>query len=86
MSPEKAAQVAEARAKRDAERNLELAGPDLLNALELAEATIVRLNRFDSANGTLDVIRAAIAKAHGEPDIAAAVKLANEKALFDSLI
>lgn len=42
------------------------AAPDMLGALEVAEATIVRLNRHDSANGTLDVIRAAIRKAKGE--------------------
>jgi hypothetical protein len=40
--------------------------PKMLNALKVAEATIMRLNRHDSANGTLDVIRAAIAEA--EPD------------------
>ena len=34
-----------------------------LEALQLAEATIERLNRHNSANGTLDVVRAAIAKA-----------------------
>ena len=33
---------------------------EMLGALELAEATILRLARTDSANGTLDVIRAAI--------------------------
>ncbi len=50
-----------------AQANLSLmrAAPDLLAALELAEATIKRLNRHDSANGTLDVVRAAIAKAVG---------------------
>ena len=39
--------------------------PALLNALEVAEATINRLERHapGSANGTLDVIRAAIAEA-----------------------
>lgn len=34
--------------------------PAMREALELAEATIARLNRHDSANGTLDVIRAAL--------------------------
>lgn len=43
------------------------AAPELLNALEMAEATIVRLERHapGSAQGTLDVVRAAIAKAEG---------------------
>jgi hypothetical protein len=36
---------------------------DLLNACELAVATIERLSRHNSANGTLDVLRSAIAKA-----------------------
>lgn len=36
---------------------------DLLAACQLAEVTIKRLAKTDSANGTLDVIRAAIAKA-----------------------
>lgn len=38
---------------------------ELLNACKVAEATIVRLERHapGSANGTLDVVRAAIAKA-----------------------
>ena len=41
------------------------AAPNLVNALELAEATIKRLERHapGSANGTLDVIRAALTKA-----------------------
>lgn len=38
----------------------------MIEALEVAEATIERLNRHNSANGTLDVIRAAIAKAKGD--------------------
>jgi hypothetical protein len=44
------------------------AAPDLLNALEIAVATIQRLERHapGSQNGTLDVARAAIAKARGE--------------------
>jgi hypothetical protein len=41
------------------------AAPEMLEALELAEATIKRLNRHNSADGTLDVIRAAIQKAKG---------------------
>lgn len=43
------------------------AAPDLLNALSMAQATIERLERHapGSANGTLDVVRAAIAKAGG---------------------
>jgi len=36
---------------------------EMLAALEMAEATIERLNRHNSANGTLDVIRKAINKA-----------------------
>lgn len=36
--------------------------PQLVEALELAEATIERLNRHDSANGTLDVVRAALGR------------------------
>ena len=42
------------------------AAPDLLEAAELARATVERLNRHGSANGTLDVLSAAIAKATGE--------------------
>jgi hypothetical protein len=40
---------------------------DLVNALQLAEATIVRLERHapGSANGTLDVVREAIRRAGG---------------------
>ena len=38
--------------------------PTLLEALQLAEATIERLNRHGSADGTLDVIRTAIALAN----------------------
>lgn len=37
----------------------------LLEACELAEATVERLNRHSSANGTLDVLRAAIHEARG---------------------
>ena len=40
---------------------------DLVAALEVAEATIERLNRHSSANGTLDVIRAALAAAKAKP-------------------
>lgn len=47
----------------DVSEALRDAAPDMLNALELAEVTIKRLAKTDSANGTLDVIRAAIAKA-----------------------
>ena len=43
-------------ALREAEEDIS----EMLGALELAEATILRLARTDSANGTLDVIRAAI--------------------------
>ena len=55
----------------DANGDLISAAPDLLKACELAEATIRRLapvhaGGFSSANGTLDVILAAIAKAKGE--------------------
>lgn len=39
------------------------AAPELLEALQLAEATVERLDKVGSAVGTLDVIRAAIAKA-----------------------
>ena len=41
--------------------------PEMVRALSVAEATIERLNRHNSANGTLDVIRAAIAKV-AKPD------------------
>jgi len=34
--------------------------PSVIDVLNMAEATIIRLNRHDSANGTLDVIRAAV--------------------------
>lgn len=46
----------------DADARLIAAAPDLFEALTVAEATIERLNRHNSANGTLDVIRAALAK------------------------
>jgi len=36
------------------------APPTTLEVLRLAEATLERLNRHDSANGTLDVVRAKI--------------------------
>jgi hypothetical protein len=52
---------------RESNAVLIAAAPTMLEALALAEATIERLNRHDSANGTLDVIRAAIASATGEP-------------------
>lgn len=40
--------------------------PEMLNALELAQATIARLDKHASATGTLDVIAATIKKAKGE--------------------
>lgn len=46
--------------------NLRAINAELLAALELAEATIIRLAKTDSANGTIEVIRAAITKAKGE--------------------
>jgi hypothetical protein len=49
-----------------ADAKLVAAAPDLLEALQLAKATIERLNRHNSANGTLDVIRAALSKADGK--------------------
>ena len=39
---------------------------DALDALELATATIERLNRHSSANGTLDVINGVLARAGRE--------------------
>lgn len=39
------------------------ASPTLIQALQLAEATIRRLDRNQSAQGTLDVIRIALAEA-----------------------
>ena len=53
----------------EANANLIAAAPDLLNALELALATIERLKPptpYDSTQGTRDVINAAIAKAQGK--------------------
>lgn len=46
---------------------LNKAAPEMLEALELAEATIERVNPkvHNSCGGTLEVIRAAIAKAKG---------------------
>jgi hypothetical protein len=50
--------------------SLILSAPDLLEALEMAVATIERLKpsggTFDSTQGTKDVCRQAIAKAKGE--------------------
>lgn len=54
---------------RAANARLIASAPELLAALQVAVATIERLatvrNGFSSANGTLDVARAAIAKATG---------------------
>lgn len=47
----------------NANARLIAAAPDLLNALEIAVVTIKRLAKTDSANGTLNVARAAIVKA-----------------------
>ena len=46
----------------------EQAAPEMLEALELAQATIERVNPkvHNSCSGTLDVIRAVIAKAGGK--------------------
>lgn len=51
--------------KEKANATLMCASPDMLNALQIAKATIERLERHapGSANGTLDVINAAITKA-----------------------
>lgn len=54
--------------EKEVSKSVVAAAPDLLAALELAEATIIRLtsvnpNKRDSVQGTLDVSRAAIAKA-----------------------
>lgn len=48
--------------ERQANARLIAAAPQLFEALQLAEATIERLNRHDSANGTLDVIRTALSE------------------------
>lgn len=57
------------RETRHANARLIASSPDLLNALTLAQATIERLSTthgpFNSAQGTLDVIAAAIQKAAG---------------------
>ena len=53
------------RAEVEANLRLQAAAPDMVQALELAEATIERLNRHNSADGTLQVIRAALKKAEG---------------------
>ena len=56
--------------ENEANCNLIAAAPGLLEALTLAVATIERLevkhNGFSSVAGTLDVARAALAKAKGE--------------------
>ena len=44
---------------------LMVAAPDMYEALQLATATIERLNRNNSADGTLHVLAAALAKAEG---------------------
>lgn len=51
--------------EREANAQLIAAAPELLNALEVAQATIERLHRHapGSANGTLGLIKDAIAKA-----------------------
>lgn len=49
----------------DANARLIAAAPDLHAAATLAVATIERLDKNGSAVGTLDVLRAAIAKAEG---------------------
>lgn len=58
-------------AEEEANGRLFTAAPDLLAALEMAKATIERLEvkhpgGFSSCSGTLDVISAALAKARGE--------------------
>ncbi len=51
----------------DADARLISAAPEMLLALELAEATIMRLDRHapGAQQGTLDVVRAAVNKAKG---------------------
>lgn len=58
-TPDRSINSAEANARLIAE------APAMREALALAEATIVRLNRHDSANGTLEVIRALLARIDG---------------------
>ena len=54
------------RPQGEANAQLIAAAPELLEACKLAEATVRRLNRHNSANGTLDVLRDVIAKAEGD--------------------
>jgi len=57
--------------ERDANAILIAAAPEMLNALAIAQATIQRLSTqhgpFNSAQGTLDLIDAAMHKAGGNP-------------------
>jgi len=46
----------------------------VVEALSLAQATIERLNRHGSANGTLDVLRAVLAREQGEAGAAARIE------------
>ena len=50
----------------EANANLIAAAPDLLEALELAEAIIERFKLPEMLEGSADVIRVAIAKARGQ--------------------